>query len=89
VAYRFWVGYIPTGKELDHLCRQPSCVNPLHLEAVTHTENMQRGAYSMKKVCKRGHPLVEGCYRWETRANGRSRRCIQCKVDYDKAYHAK
>lgn len=35
---------VPDGKELDHLCRNPPCVNPSHLEAVTHRENCLRGA---------------------------------------------
>ena len=37
-------GKIPSGKQLDHLCRVPSCVNPDHLEAVTPRENVRRGA---------------------------------------------
>lgn len=36
-------GEIPDGLELDHLCRTPACVNPDHLEPVTHTENVRRG----------------------------------------------
>lgn len=43
----FWTerfGPVPEGRELDHLCRIPACVNPSHLEPVTHAENMQRGA---------------------------------------------
>ena len=35
-------GPIPPGLEIDHLCRQPPCVNPDHLEAVTPTENSHR-----------------------------------------------
>jgi hypothetical protein len=34
---------IPNGLELDHLCRNTLCVNPNHLEPVTHAENCRRG----------------------------------------------
>lgn len=40
-------GPVPTGKELDHTCRRRDCVNPDHLEPVTHKENVWRG-----KRCK-------------------------------------
>jgi HNH endonuclease len=36
-------GPVPEGMELDHLCRVRACVNPEHLEPVTHTENLRRG----------------------------------------------
>lgn len=43
----FWTdryGPVPEGLELDHLCGQSACVNPDHLEAVTHLENVHRSA---------------------------------------------
>ena len=43
LAYEEWVGAIPDGLEIDHLCRRHDCVNPKHLEPVTHRENMRRG----------------------------------------------
>lgn len=51
---------IPKGIELDHLCKNPPCVNPAHLEPVTHAENCARGNQGQwqkrKKFCKAGHP---------------------------------
>lgn len=44
VFYERLVGPIPDGLQLDHLCRNPPCVNPAHLEPVTHTENSRRGS---------------------------------------------
>src|SRR3990167_3191143 len=37
-------GTVPEGLQLDHLCRVRMCVNPDHLEPVTHAENGRRGA---------------------------------------------
>ena len=50
-AYELLVGPIPEGLELDHLCRNTLCVNPDHLEPVTHQVNMTRAA--RRKPC--GH----------------------------------
>jgi hypothetical protein len=41
-AYQHMVAEIPEGLELDHLCRVRNCVNPYHLEPVTHAENHRR-----------------------------------------------
>jgi len=42
LAYEAWVGPIPAGLEIDHLCRVKGCVKPSHLEPVTHAENTRR-----------------------------------------------
>jgi hypothetical protein len=65
VAYELLVGPIPEGKELDHLCRVHACVNPDHLEPVTHLVNVRRGQSPRIRTarsgfCKRGHPRVWG-----------------------------
>lgn len=44
-AYREFVGEIPEGLHIDHLCRVRDCVNPAHLEAVTQRENNDRAGY--------------------------------------------
>jgi len=44
VSYELHFGPIPNGLELDHLCRNPGCVNPKHLEPVSHRENLLRGS---------------------------------------------
>jgi hypothetical protein len=43
IAYEIERGPIPKGLCLDHLCRNPACVNPDHLEIVTYSENINRG----------------------------------------------
>lgn len=54
VAYELLRGPIPDGLELDHLCRAPCCVNPDHLEPVTHRENCRRGFSPSAKAVRTG-----------------------------------
>lgn len=60
-SYELKNGPIPTGMDLDHLCRNKLCVNPLHLEPVTRRINLLRGdtstaANAAKTHCPQGHP---------------------------------
>lgn len=48
-AYEFIYGPIPKGLEIDHTCHNKLCVNPAHLELVTHQENCKRRPRSGSK----------------------------------------
>lgn len=79
LAYESIVGPIPPGLCLDHLCRNPSCVNPAHLEPVTQLENVRRGRRATQTACKHGHPYTdENTYRYSRGGDSRSRACRAC-----------
>lgn len=81
-SYRLHKGPIPEGLELDHLCRHPWCVNPEHLEAVTHAENIRRGHFkrSGKTHCPSGHPYSGPNLSVRHRGDGRQfRMCRTCE----------
>lgn len=85
VSYEALVGPIPSGLELDHLCRTPACVNPEHVEPVTHAENMRRGlSGELKKQCPRGHVYDEANTFLKT--NG-GRACRECSRAWDREYY--
>lgn len=50
VVYTLVYGYIPPRKQIDHKCRNRMCVNPEHLEMVTHRENQRRRARAQKEA---------------------------------------
>lgn len=85
-SYRAFVGPIPQGLEIDHLCKVRCCVNPLHLQAVTHRENVVRGdaatspnLYNRRKTyCKRGHELAGENLRVKIYKGKKSRLCLIC-----------
>lgn len=57
LMYEITNGKIPEGKEIHHKCENTKCVNPFHLKAVSHLENMRLSRSAQKKHCIRGHEL--------------------------------
>lgn len=90
VSYETFVGPIPDGLQLDHTCHTEDlscpggitcphrrCVNPSHLEPVTHNENIRRGRPKRaRSVCRNGHPYDESAPR-----RGKWHVCIICKTN--------
>lgn len=91
LAYEHYIGRIPEGMQIDHLCRNRACVNPTHLEPVTMKENLLRGqgptgTNARKTHCKYGHPFTaENAY---IRPNG-TRHCRKCMNKSATASHRK
>lgn len=77
-----WVvrGPIDDGLVVDHLCRTPRCVNPLHTQAVAPVVNTRRGEGNASRTeCPSGHPYDAENTRYNTDKRGYTRRiCIAC-----------
>lgn len=72
-------GSVPS--ELDHLCSNRMCVNPDHLEGVTHAENNKRSG-RRKRFCPQEHALTDENRYW----NGKNNECLLCRRERNREY---
>ena len=92
--YEKLVGPIPSGLQLDHLCRVRLCVNPAHLEPVNNRENVLRGVgrtaeNARKTHCARGHEYTPENTRYQFHAGRPQRRCIICRRENNRQQKAR
>lgn len=81
VIYEVLVGPVPNGLELDHLCSNPPCYNPAHLEPVTHAENVRRAARRITH-CPQGHKYTDE----NTKIRRGKRECRVCVQEGRRRY---
>jgi hypothetical protein len=84
MAYWALAGDFPSHLQLDHLCKNRSCINPDHLEPVTRKENIRRSdspaaVYGRRVTCPKGHELIP-------LAGRPARHCARCDYEYRRDY---
>lgn len=83
-SYELFVGEIPEGYVVDHLCSNKICVNPLHLEAIRQSENLRRSPLTLNSQnsklthCVNGHELSGDNIRFYRN----QRICKSCKREW-------
>ena len=84
-------GPVPIGHTLDHLCKQPRCVNPEHLRVLPNFDNARRtfGRDWPLGQCANGHP--DSFIKLYSRGAGkpRRRRCSICYAEVQRRYNRK
>lgn len=93
-TYELFVGPIPNGLVIDHLCRNRACCNPAHLEPVTNRVNCLRGESPLaenarKTHCQNGHELSGWNLIVHERPLGPQRNCRECLYASIRAYQAR
>ncbi len=92
VAHEIWIGPVPEGYDVDHVhakgCRHRDCLEPSHLEAVTHAENTRRAA-ELITHCPQGHEYTPDNIKWMTPHKPGLNRLRCCRRCFNAARRAK
>lgn len=81
IMYGLTIDVVPVHLELDHKCRNRSCVNPLHLEPVTSKVNILRSRVSNMAPALGSHCICGEDYREWIRPDGtHSKYCRTCRA---------
>lgn len=95
ISYQLFVGPIPEGMTIDHICRTTLCVRPDHLRVLTLVENIMIGtalpALNARKThCIHGHPFDDQNTKHHSRSSGKKQRrcCICTHAAQAKRYYA-
>lgn len=84
-------GQLTPGKEINHICKNTSCVNSKHLEELTREEHMRKtpGTYGYKwghrSKCEKGHPL-KGKNLMPFALKRGFRKCRECSIEASKKW---
>lgn len=93
ISYEVFVGKLIKNMQVNHICNNRSCINPSHLEQITHAKNGSRERAnhynSRKKFCKRGHEFNQENTTFTVRPYGHDgwvlRTCKIClKITYER-----
>lgn len=91
IVYQALVRQLARHEVIDHLCRNPACCNPMHMEPVSMRENVERGASKADHpTCKQGHSYTPENTAITKGAPGKRKRvCRTCKMAWTAKHEAK